>query len=1041
MPSLENLKKFSEDMSQIGDEFNTRRSMGTTVPEVEIPDNVPQEDDSYDFEFGLPENLPGEDSVGKNEQDDSDVDDILNTLLPNANAVSEAEDVTDIFTADTDDENPLNDFALPDDDLATTADNDMLPGLDDFGASDLSDTVADFDIPDDFANINEASDMSAMQADDVNSLDDFALPGDENPLGDFALPDDINPLDDFSLPGDDVSASDTGETFVNLDDFGTDSLIDDVSNDFADTIEAADTFTTQSTGEDSFDDFSNVSQDDGFDGFGDFDDSSQAVSLDDDFSGVVSEDSLGMGAEQDMYEIDNAIQDFDLNSFDDVDDNNFSEQTDSFAADFDDTAFEIPGFSDADAVSSAKAPVGLLKKKKSEDTDDSRDHLTDSEYELFKANLKTYPLNLRLAIDKVIVNNEFTDDAIMEVLFKIVKKVPARKLASHIEKMLDIAISIPLNYERRTVEQYEAYKLSLEYQLKNRIIPLAIASLAAGIVLYILFYFISTFVYRPIMAEVLYNEGYALIENDLYEQSELKFDQALTFSVKKKWFFRYAQAYRDKNQYERARTMYEQLVLRFNYDKQAGLEYARMEKDDLENYERAEFITKRYILDYHINDKDAKLLLGDIYLDWATSLPAGEQKNTLFESARLEYATLIDLYGSSDLYLSRMLRYFIRTDNLRQVLGLHTYFMNQKKLTLEAQDLTDLGGYLLEKRYGYLPPADEFLRSNIENLRVLLETAIDADPTIPEAHYNLGKYLIYTENFQFAIIVLNNALNAFAAAEKQSHERILRYIDTSRLLGEIYTEQEEYILAEEQFADGIRLFEEARITVGLSGNEDVGKLYSDMADIDYFISDDLDVALTNYLHAIENYYDTPSIRYRIGFIRYNAGNYAEALNSFIKTATDNPSDRNLLLALGNVLSVRDDNSAAAAHYERLLEILDADRARYGIFFPQVRTDHAEIVDLYLKVSNNLGVTFSRLADQNGNATLESRALGYFEQSLRAWDALTRNQETMVRLEGSNLAEQNIRYLLYPMSDFEPAIYAAIPRVLYGENMLTQSALY
>ena len=34
--------------------------------------------------------------------------------------------------------------------------------------------------------------------------------------------------------------------------------------------------------------------------------------------------------------------------------------------------------------------------------------------------------------------------------------------------------------------------------------------------------------------------------------------------------------------------------------------------------ERAEEIIKREILDYHINDPDALLLLGDVYLEWAT---------------------------------------------------------------------------------------------------------------------------------------------------------------------------------------------------------------------------------------------------------------------------------------------------------------------------------------------------------------------------------------------------------------------------------------
>ena len=46
---------------------------------------------------------------------------------------------------------------------------------------------------------------------------------------------------------------------------------------------------------------------------------------------------------------------------------------------------------------------------------------------------------------------------------------------------------------------------------------------------------------------------------------------------------------------------------------------------------------------------------------------------------------------------------------------------------------------------------------------------------------------------------------------------------------------------------------------------------------------------------------------------------------------------------------------------------------------------------------------------------------------------------MVRLEGSNLAAQNIKYVSYSDPVYEPAIYAAIPSVLYGETELKQFA--
>ena len=197
--------------------------------------------------------------------------------------------------------------------------------------------------------------------------------------------------------------------------------------------------------------------------------------------------------------------------------------------------------------------------------------------------------------------------------------------------------------------------------------------------------------FRPVKAEKLYKEGYTLLENELDTKSELKFNEAEYEKPKKSWYFKFARGYAENKQYERAANMYERLLHRFKFDKKAGLEYARMELEDLSNYEKAEQLAKRDILDYHINDNDGMLLLEVIYLDWATNRDPSK-----FEDARIQYSTLIQLYGSNDTYMSRMMRYFIRTDNLAEVLSLKDYFYPRlKRKPLEGKDLVELSGYLL----------------------------------------------------------------------------------------------------------------------------------------------------------------------------------------------------------------------------------------------------------------------------------------------------------------------------------------------------------
>ncbi len=712
-----------------------------------------------------------------------------------------------------------------------------------------------------------------------------------------------------------------------------------------------------------------------------------------------------------------------------------------------DNDFSIPGFSgDSDfdlippeitenkTTTSQKVETKTGRKRKQKAVRE-KNELTEEEYDSFKKSLKDYPLNLRIALQEIIVNPDFTEEPIMKVIDMVIGKTPARTLANYLEKesLVDYAIPVPANYEKRTVAEYEEYKKSLEYRLKNRIIPIAIISVVSVLFIWLFSFLIARFVVRPVKAEMLYKEGYTLIENGLYPQSEVKFNEAVYYKAKKNWFYEYARSYCDNKQYERAGKMYERLIESYDYEKKAGLEYARMELDELSDYGKAEEITRRYVLDHHINDADGMLLLGDIYLDWATNSDSSK-----FEDARIAYADLMAVHGQNDQYLSRMMRYFIRTDQIREVLPLKSYFYPRlEKEPLEDQDLVELSGYLLDKQFGYLAPADEFLRSSIEDVRDLLEKAVINAPEIPEATYNLGRYFVENGNNEAAMAILQESLGVFDSAGKRTHDRILRNINAYRLIGELKADAQQYLDAEQMYVTGIDMFTSEQKRSGLASDENVGILYSDIADLDYFISGDMDSALINYQYSVDNNNDTPSIRYKMGYINYVNGDTSDALDSFIKTITELPAERNTLFALGNTLVMRDSSSAAQGYYEKLIDILDREKETTGVLYPQLREEQGSLVEMYMKTANNLGVTLSRLAKRNSDSMYNARAMSLLTESTRAWDALTRNQATMIRLEGTNLAAQNLKYLTVPNSSYEPEIYTSIPRVLYGEKMLSQ----
>ncbi len=1065
MPGLSQLKKFSSDLLSLGDELTVRASRGEKPVKFDIPKTVEDVNDSEDFVLGMPQ-IEAEVKNDTIDEDLSDLSGLINPSATTSNSENE-DDGTSAFAAP-DMSALLNPIAVNDDSQGDMPDLSMFEeqpveeeiveeepeevSIADMGLDALL-AGAGFDDPEpeEEPEPEPEPDLGDLPVEDITDpLSDLGIPelndlnletpsAPETPVEDFGDID-IPSMDD--LTGGDEEPADLPETDGGLDDFTMPSM-----DDLTGGLDLEEPATTEEVT-----DF--AEEETPLEDFSDIDIPSEAV----DFSAdenipEYEEDSLDSEDGDDLQteespEIDGL--DFDIP---DTDAQLNGSGDDSFELGSDDEfamegEFEIPGYSDvATAKEDKHVSTPLVKSDKGkkgkgknlpepdfsnalESEDLPPNTLSDAQYKQFLKNLGEYPLNVRLAFEDLIVQDEFTDDAEFEIIEKILNKAPARQVASMLEKMLDTSIPVPRDFEHRTAEEYEAYKKSLSYQLKNKIIPGILVGVVMVFVAYGIFQFSKNCIYKPLKANSLYKQGYALLQADEYPQSEMKFNEAVKKRLNKKWFFKYARGYREHKQYQRAGKMYQNILYSFRHDKTAGLEYADMELNDLANYERAEEIVRREVLDYHINDADGILMLGDVFLEWGT-----EKDPAKLELAREQYATLIQLYKANDLYLSRMMRYFIRTDNLRQVISSQKTFEKKKEKSLSSEDWTELSGYLLDKYYGPLAPSDEYLRYEIEGLRNLLLTAVKTGPSNPIALYNLSKYLIKTGETNAIENTLRSAIEKFNTVPTMKNRDIYKYIDSYRLLGEYYIDTTDYLQAQEQFAEGISLFTIERDNAGFEGNASIGKLYEDMGNIKYTISGDYEEALKNYKYSIELENDNPSIRYRIGYIQYNNSNYGEALGSFMKAGDGNVKERNLLLAMANTLSMRGDDYAAQGYYDQLLDTLDLQIAEQGMVFPQTNIKDYDVVNTYLSASNNYGVTLYKLAKRTGNSALNAQAIVQFSQSVRAWDALTRNQNTMVRLGGSNLAEMNIQYITHPIPEFEPSIYTEISKTLNDNEHL------
>ncbi|MDR2802736.1 MAG: tetratricopeptide repeat protein [Treponema sp.] len=655
--------------------------------------------------------------------------------------------------------------------------------------------------------------------------------------------------------------------------------------------------------------------------------------------------------------------------------------------------------------------------------------LTDEQLQQLLETIASYPLNLRIACEKIIVE-EIVEPALLSQFIKLlIRGGNAREAAALAGKIQKTKISLPKSY--KTGEELEAEQASFAYIFVNKIFPvlrfsMVVAALAASVA-----YLSYEFIYKPIRASMIYKNGYERITEGEFGLGNRRFEEAFRIHRDKKWFYRYAELFRDERQYLYAEEKYDELLFFYPQDKKGALDYAAMESEYLRNYEKADRLVRTNILDYKFDDREGLLALGDINLAW------GEYEPARYEEARLAYAKLLATYGQTDPIMERMLLYFIRTDKLGEVIPLQNHFMKQPKSKIAAATLAELGGYLLDKRFEVVKGVPDEHIEEIEGIRDVLLRAGKQDFSLPEVHYHLARYY---NNYGATLeerYTLETAASAFDAAKIESPKRTRYRVDTQRRLARLLMADREFLSAEEALAKGVNIMEDAierRVTQSMP---EFGELYAYLGDLSYFAkSGDMREAVNFYINAEKTGWSPPEMQYRLGSAYYRLGEYAPAMNRFFNVSMETPYNRRLLNALGNASYMRSDYFAAEGYFKRLINMLESDRNRFPILVPHERPEHREIVERMMVARNNLGVTYNALAARTGNPAYRASALGEFAESARAWDTLERNPQTMIRagitdaaIPGASLPYLNIQNTLYPAQGNEGLLFMQIDKDL------------
>ena len=672
--------------------------------------------------------------------------------------------------------------------------------------------------------------------------------------------------------------------------------------------------------------------------------------------------------------------------------------------------FEVPGGADESAAKSAAGGRKPAEKERPQSQPSEKVRpvsLTEDQVDKLQDRLLAFPLNLRLAVEDSISNEKGTEAQRSKLVWMLVEHASFEDVAALVSRVQKRRITVPDGYEKSTGADFQAEQGSFRYTFRHTILPIlktALLVLAAAGVLLFLGY---KFIYRPLAADALYRSGYARIGQDRYLEAEDSFRRAGKLHEYVVWYYRYAEAYAAKRQYAMAEAKYSGLLAAHPKEFKGALAWAKLEKDLLK-YKEAVDILDKYILEVDYHNKDALLLLGDVYLEWGDEVPAH------YEDARISYATLIQNFGMTDLYLERMLLYFMRVDKVKEVIPLKNHFMSAQKVFLDAPTLAELGGYLLDK-------------GMLEDVHPILELAVKKDKTVPEAHYELARYFHKADSPGEEMKALDNSIALFGKLPLLGSRQEAMYVDSFLRRADLALASREYIAAEADYSAAASEYARGVDLGRITRAPRFAAAYAGLGEVAYWQRDDLAAALTWFERAAADGYDRPGIRYERGAILYRQQRTKDALEQFFEAGKGGSESPYLLYAFGNALYAREDFHAAEGYYRRTVAAMQAELEQLSLPAPGEKASHAEIVELLMEAQNNLGASTYRVGTRIGDARLRAEANADFAESTRLYDSLVRDQATLVRAGASNLGLANMNFLLNPKKGGEPALYTGVER--------------
>ncbi|KGE71631.1 periplasmic flagellar collar protein FlcA [Spirochaeta lutea] len=1044
-------------------------SAETGFPDFTDLETGPEPDTDIDFGAGtegeagteIPDFADLEEGSAPDSDDGFDIPDFADLDMDTEGAAtppdfSDQEALEDLGTGESSEE---SEFSIPED-LASQEDLDS--GLDVGGPDDGFDFGSDADL--DFSGADFEADLDSLEA-DMPTEDDAEQGAPPQEIGEPApseddldsfgdldepseLPDDLADLDDFAESPDDLEdlsdladleeSPEPPDDLADLSDLDQDDQTPETAGDLDDLSDLAD-LDQAGFGTDDFtaDDFGSDDFGNGDFGAADFGESEGPGELGE--PGEASlDDSFAQESPQEPPDFDDA---FGAEGF--GGDEEFSDEFSmgDFGAEFGILDDEQSLLGDEEVSVPGEQPLPDEELGMATSSDEAQGFgISDDEFGALKSTLAVLPLNLKLATAEALTKQDLPFEGQKALIQALVAGESAKKIAAHVNKLTGRRIQVPRGYEKKTGEEFAREQQTFAYQFREKIWPVirisALITLAVGFLGFVGY----RYVYEPLYAASLYDQGIQNIQADQYPRANLLFGRAFTIWPDEGRFLQYAQEFSGKRQYSLAQEKYRQAIEYNPENRTAILEYADFAAYTLRDYQES-IDTLSILLNKSKNDFDPLLAYGDVYMEWARYTREPQPKEERYDEARFAYVRLTNVYGQTDQLLYRLMLYFIRTDNLPGAFELHKVFALDPRASVNPRIYAELGGFYVDRHLsGERNPFEGreisteerlllTLPDLLEEAQEVLQAAIEQDPRIPEAHYNLSRVFAEQGKYDLELQALNSAETLFSQTRENrplNQFEAAQEIDTHTRLGVSYQRTGNNLSAEQYYRQAAALYERARDNAWVQPAHDYGKIYANLGDLYYYQGNDYPAALQFFLQARQNGFGQSELpemtllrrdlSYKIGYIYYLQEEFTDALDYFNQaegsTLTRN---NNLLYAKANTYYQQGNYPAAVAHYRILANRLVQERDRISTFLVQEDSTHRGLIDFTIRTYNNLGAALHHLAlmagPQRGQHQVEAQY--YFSKATELSENLNRDLDTAVRADTRSVAYLNLRSVLVP----------------------------